>query len=146
MSSEQIYRFYSADFGTQIKDFGPNQVHMARFGMILCQNRSHSIYDASGMPPGLQNPLKVQKSRDSGKSRKIREFPYIPYSCGVATTWPITLVTIVIRSNDWCQLVRHLHDGWLVTAKVPHTKRKVTGLHRTGSIEPYRPTKGNRGK
>ena len=44
------------------------------------------------MPPGLQNPLKIQKSKDSGKSRKIREFPYIPYSCGVATTWPITLV------------------------------------------------------
>ena len=33
---------------------------------------------------------------DSGKSRKIREFPYIPYSCGVATTWPITLVFVAI--------------------------------------------------
>ena len=97
---------------------GPNQVHMARFELILCQNPSHKVWDASGMTPaapgapwgpkGAQGappprgaprgfPLKIQKSRDSGKSRKIREFPYIPYSCGVATTWPITLGVTFFR-------------------------------------------------
>ena len=30
----------------------PNQVHMHRFELILCQNRSHMVWDASGMPPG----------------------------------------------------------------------------------------------
>ena len=28
------------------------QVHMAPFGLILGQNPSHRIWDASGMPPG----------------------------------------------------------------------------------------------
>ena len=40
----------------------PNQVHMAPFGLILNQNRSHMVWDASYMPPVPQNPLKIQKS------------------------------------------------------------------------------------
>ena len=35
---------------------GPNQVHMPWFGLIFSQNRSHRLWEASGMPPGPQNP------------------------------------------------------------------------------------------
>ena len=35
----------------KMMNIGPNQVHMARFGMILCQNPSHTVWDASRMPP-----------------------------------------------------------------------------------------------
>jgi len=51
----------------KIKETGPNQVHISPFELILHQNRSHSVEDASYMPPGLQNPLKIQKSKESGK-------------------------------------------------------------------------------
>ena len=37
----------------QIKEFGPNQVHMAPFEVILKQNGSYRGWEASGMPPGL---------------------------------------------------------------------------------------------
>ena len=36
----------------KILKIGPKQVHMAPFGLILNQNRSHMVWDASGMPPG----------------------------------------------------------------------------------------------
>ena len=39
----------------------PNRVHMARFGPILARNPSHGLWEASGMPPGLQNRSKNQK-------------------------------------------------------------------------------------
>ena len=42
-------------------EFGPNQVHMAPFGLILNQNRSHMVWDASGMPPVPQNHTKNTK-------------------------------------------------------------------------------------
>ena len=38
-----------------------NRVHMARFGPIIAQNRSHRLWEASGMPPGPPNPLKNPK-------------------------------------------------------------------------------------
>ena len=34
------------------KEFGPNQVHMAPFEVILKQNGSYRVSEASGMPPG----------------------------------------------------------------------------------------------
>ena len=55
-------------------EFGPNQVHMAPFGLILNQNRSHMVWDASGMPPGLQNPPKNPKIKEI---REIGENPGI---------------------------------------------------------------------
>ena len=48
-----------------IKNY-PNEVHMARFGPIIAQNRSHGLWEASGMPPGPQNPS--QKSQNPGLS------------------------------------------------------------------------------
>ena len=32
-----------------------NWVHMARFGMIIARNRSHQLWEASGMPRGTNN-------------------------------------------------------------------------------------------
>ena len=37
---------------------GPNQVHMAPFGLVLSQNGSYRVWDASGMRPAPQNPPK----------------------------------------------------------------------------------------
>ena len=75
----------------KVTEIGLIQVHMARFGSILNQNRSHR----SRMPPiyllDSKTHQKLNKSRESGKSGK---FPYFPYSCGAATTWQVTLVAI----------------------------------------------------
>ena len=45
---------------------------MARFGLILQQDRSQRVWDASSMPPGLQTPHKNQKRVE--EIRKIRDF------------------------------------------------------------------------
>ena len=70
---QQIFALYIADI--QIVQIGEyqiwekimkivsNQVHMARFGPIIAQNRSHRLWGASGMPPGPQNTPKIKKSR-----------------------------------------------------------------------------------
>ena len=65
---KQLYRFYRAyiqvedcQIWDKIMEFGPNQVHMAPFGLILNQNRSHMVWDASYMPPVPQNPPKNSK-------------------------------------------------------------------------------------
>ena len=66
--SKQKYRFFffvkqdfffenrkqvsACQIWVKIMEFGPNQVHMAPFGLILSQNGSHMVWDASGMPPG----------------------------------------------------------------------------------------------
>ena len=50
----------------KIKKIGLNWVHMARFGSIFNQNRSYHVQNASGMPPGPQNPPKNQKYKISG--------------------------------------------------------------------------------
>ena len=55
-------------------EFGPNQVHMVPFGLIFSQNGSYMVWDASGMPPGLQNPPK------NPKIKEIRE---------IAAGWPL---------------------------------------------------------
>ena len=60
MSEEDKYCVFRTDIQVsecqiwdKIKEIGPNQVHdMAPFGMILCQNPSYMVWDASGMPPG----------------------------------------------------------------------------------------------
>ena len=43
-----------------------NRVHMARFGPIIAQNRSHRLWGASGMPPGPQNLPKKPKTLGLG--------------------------------------------------------------------------------
>ena len=44
-----------------------NRVHMARFGLIIAQNRSHRLWGASGMPPGPPNrPTKIKNPGFSG--------------------------------------------------------------------------------
>ena len=56
VSIQHIYMLciYKNDsFWTKIKEFGPNQVHMAPFEVILKQNGSYRVWEASGMPPGL---------------------------------------------------------------------------------------------
>ena len=39
-------------FWKKIKEFCPNQVHMAPFEVILKQNGLYRVWEASGMPPG----------------------------------------------------------------------------------------------
>ena len=63
VSIQQIYGLCIADMQvaecqiwTKIMKIGPNQVRMAPFELILHQNRSHSVYEASGIPPVPQNP------------------------------------------------------------------------------------------
>ena len=46
----------------KIMKIASNRVHMARFGPIIAQNRSHRLWGASGMPPGPQNPPKKSKN------------------------------------------------------------------------------------
>ena len=63
---------------------GPNQVHMAPFGLIICQNRSYGVWEASGTPPGpqnLQNPPKNLGFRGFGGQGL-----YLPYSPIVGNT------------------------------------------------------------
>ena len=50
----------------KIMKIASNRVHMARFGPIIAQNRSHRLWEASGMPPGPPTPPKIQKSRGLG--------------------------------------------------------------------------------
>ena len=38
---------------------GKKQVHMVPFGMIIAQDRSPGLWEASGMPPGPQNCQKT---------------------------------------------------------------------------------------
>ena len=44
----------------KIMKIASNQFHMARFGPIIAQNRSHRLWGASGMPPRPQNPSKIK--------------------------------------------------------------------------------------
>ena len=46
---------------TKIIKNGPNRVEMAPFGPKLAQDRSHGLWEASGMPPGPPNRQKIQK-------------------------------------------------------------------------------------
>ena len=65
----------------EIMKIVPNQVHMAPFRLILHQDRSHCVQDASYIPPGLQNPTKNKKIhglREIGKH--LGNSPIIPYS------------------------------------------------------------------
>ena len=57
---------------------------MAPFGLILHQNLSHMVWDASYMPPGLQNPPKNQKSRKSRKIQGKGLLAFIYYLGGIA--------------------------------------------------------------
>ena len=43
-----------------------NQVATAPFDAIFCQNPSHRVWEASGIPPAPQNPPKKSKIRVSG--------------------------------------------------------------------------------
>ena len=40
---------------------GPGQAHMGPFGLIIAQDGSHGLWEASGMPPGPQNAQKNTK-------------------------------------------------------------------------------------
>ena len=51
-------------YTVKIKEFDPNQVHMAPFELIFNQNESYRVWEASGMPPEPQNP--VQKIKNPG--------------------------------------------------------------------------------
>ena len=60
----------------------PNQVQMAPFRLIICQNRSHRVWEASGTPPGFQNAKNPTKNKGF---RVFSVFPIIfPYSPIVA--------------------------------------------------------------
>ena len=48
-----LFIYKNASFWTKIMKSGPNQVHMAPFEVILKQNGSYRVWEASGMPPGL---------------------------------------------------------------------------------------------
>ena len=63
----------------KIMNIASNRVHMARFGPIIAQNRSHRLWGASGMPPGPQNPPKNPKILGLGglRARGVRP-PYFP--------------------------------------------------------------------
>ena len=54
------------------------QVHMAWFGPIIAQNRSHRLWEASGMPPGPQNPPKLKNPGFRGLGGQAPLFPYFP--------------------------------------------------------------------
>ena len=51
LSSDTTRQVEDCQISDKIMKIGPNQVHMALFGMTLCQNPSHMVWDASGMPP-----------------------------------------------------------------------------------------------
>ena len=48
-----LYIHKNARIWTKVMKYGPNQVHMAPFEVILKQNGSYRVWEASGMPPGL---------------------------------------------------------------------------------------------
>ena len=63
----------------------PKQVHMAPFGIIFIQDGSHKLWEASGMPPELQNPP------ENPKIHVFRVFPYFQvfsYHPSTATCLP----------------------------------------------------------
>ena len=55
----------------KIMKIGPNRVHIAPFGLILNQNRSHRVWDASGMPPGPWGPRGGPKKYAPQKIMKV---------------------------------------------------------------------------
>ena len=55
-----------------------SRLHMARFGPIIAQNRSHGLWEASGMPPGPQNPPKIKKTQVFGFRGSGGQGPTIP--------------------------------------------------------------------
>ena len=60
----------------------PKQVHMAPFGLIFIQDGSNKLWEASGMPPGLQNPPENSKI---WVSRYFLYFPIFSYHPSTAT-------------------------------------------------------------
>ena len=69
----------------KIRKIGPNLVQMARFGLIFEQDRSHRVWDASGMPPRPQNTSKNPRKRGFwGIGVRGENSPIFPYSCGLA--------------------------------------------------------------
>ena len=82
---------------------GPNQVHMAPFGLILNQNRSHMVWDASGMPPGLHPPSKNQKIQEIHEIVENPEFPYFPPISFVGYR---ALLTLSVAGAVRCCLLR----------------------------------------
>ena len=49
----------------KIKEFGPNQVCMAPFEVILKQKGSYRVWEASGMPPALQINTENPKNKNN---------------------------------------------------------------------------------
>ena len=48
-----VVRIENVRICTKIMEFDTIQVHMAPFEVILKQNVSYRVWEASGMPPGL---------------------------------------------------------------------------------------------
>ena len=72
MCIQQIYNVYTADIWIvntaecqiwrKIMKNELNQVQMAPFGLIINQDGSYGVWEASGIPPGPQNRQKRQKT------------------------------------------------------------------------------------
>ena len=96
MSEENKYCVFRTDIQVsecqiwdKIKEICPNQVHMARFGMILCQNPSHMVWDASGMPPGASAAPWGPKGAPRGPKGA-------PLGAALlAAGWPVGPITLV---------------------------------------------------
>ena len=57
----QVVQIGECQILREIMKTDPKQVHMTPFGLIFIQDGSSKLWEASGMPPRLQNPPENQK-------------------------------------------------------------------------------------
>ena len=123
---------------------------MARYGMILCRNPSYKVQDASGMPPGLQNPPKnpkIQGFREIPEnpgiplySLQLRGGHYVAYYTSPRAPWTVSTVRKEEHYQQWpkarglCQM----HQIPITSASGYKTFRSVIGHFQTGEQGKYR--------
>ena len=61
MAYIRIKRVEECQIWDKVVHIGPIQVHVPPLGLMLHQDQSQRLEDASGMPSGLQNPLENTK-------------------------------------------------------------------------------------
>ena len=78
LSFENRKHVSACQIWVKIMEFGPNQVHMAPFELILIRFGSHMVRDASGMPHGATGAPWGTKGTQGGPSGLRPVKPTVP--------------------------------------------------------------------
>ena len=102
----QVLNTGECQISDKIMKIGPNQVHMAPFGLIFDRVESYRVWEASGIPPGAQNRQKIKKTFF------LLVFPYFPLFSPIPPSWHCTLHSVCPRVSAAGQPLKAIYTGW----------------------------------